>query len=221
MRTGSGASSGRSANHEVYATSLRYHVHEMIWMGYQRLKPADYTTSEEPDITGELVRAMHDAIQDDDAPDWAIHYELPKDDPPLNVQGRRGKRRPRVDIEFVRVSRGTRPRFRFEAKRLGLGHPVGLYLGEEGMGRFLSGKYPVTHEEAGMLGYVQSRNEQTWADKLEAELERKPEKYAVREDGPWERVSIVARLHHTYRSRHDCGSALPPVTICQVLLRFC
>ena len=81
----------------------------------------------------------------------------------MNVQGKLGKSRPRVDIEFERVVRGKRPRLRFEAKRLNsaTGHTVAKYLGEEGLGCFLSGKYPMMHAEAGMLGYVQGEDEPT------------------------------------------------------------
>lgn len=189
-------------------------------MGYDRLKPADYSTSEEPDITGELVQAMHDAMQDEDAPRWVIHYELPKDDPPLNVEGRRGKRRFRVDIEFVRVCHGPRPKFRFEAKRLDLNNPVGKYFGEEGMGCFRSGKYPVMHAEAGMLGYVQSDDEQAWADRLKAELPGRKNKYGLRKDGPWGRELVRDGPGHVFRSRHDSEGKLPPVTIYHVLLLF-
>jgi hypothetical protein len=189
-------------------------------MGYQRLSPATYAASEEPEITGELVRAMHEAMQDDDAPEWVAHYELPKDDPPLNVPGRLGKRRPRVDIEFVRVCLGPRPRFRFEAKRLGRANPVGDYLGREGMGCFLSGKYLLTGDEAGMLGYVQSEDEPRWASKIEARLHASGNQFGIREDGPWQRARIVPGLDHTYHSRHDRRNPLPPVTIFHVLLRF-
>lgn len=220
MRSRAGASSGKSANWKVYVAYLRRHAHEMIWMGYERLNPAAYALSEEPDITGELVRAMQDAMQDDNAPEWIVHYELPKDDPPLNVPGLLGKRRPKVDIEFVRVQPGTRPRLRFEAKRLGPKHPVGKYLGEDGMGCFLSGKYPVTHGEAGMLGYAQCGDEQTWADKIKAELDGNRNQYAVREDGAWQKVRIAPNLRHTYRSRHDRTDPLSRVTVHHVLLRF-
>lgn len=223
MRASSGASSGKSTNYDIYAASLRIHAHELIWMGYKRMKPqARYATVDEPEITGELVQAMHDAMQDDDALDWTIHYELPKDDPPLNAQGLRGKHRSRVDMEFVRICPGIRPRLRFEAKRLGPKNPVTEYLGKKGMGCFLSGQYPATHGEAGMLGYVQSHNEQFWANEIKTELAKKKKKkqYAIRKDGPWTQVSILASLTHTYRSRHNRKS-LPPVTILHVLLRFC
>ena len=69
-------------------------------MGYARLTPENFATSEETVITGELVRAMYDVMESADAPSWFVHYELPKDDHPMNVPGRQGKSRPRIDIEF-------------------------------------------------------------------------------------------------------------------------
>lgn len=219
-QTESGPLLDGSGNRRVYRAAVRGHVHALIAMGYERLEPADFVNSEEPDITGALVDAMHDAIQDRDAPDWVDHYALPKDDRPLSVAGRRGKRRFRVDIEFERVRHGPRPLFRFEAKRLGARHPVCDYLGEDGMGCFLTGRYPVTDDEAGMLGYVQSDDEQAWAERIERRLHTNNSAYSIRSDGAWCRVRVVSGLSHTYRTRHDRKSPLPPVTIRHVLLRF-
>ena len=56
-------------------------------------------------ITGKLVHAMRDAMADPQAPDWTTRYSI-REDPPLNVPGRHGKSRPRVDIEFERVQHG-------------------------------------------------------------------------------------------------------------------
>ena len=102
----------------AYAMALRSHAHELIAMGYKRMDSPLYVKWEEPAITGELVRVMRELIESDDAPDWVVYYSI-GDDPPLNVAGKLGKFRPRVDIEFERIGvRGLRPRLRFEAKRL-------------------------------------------------------------------------------------------------------
>ena len=47
-----------------------------------------------------------------------------------------------------------------EVKRLGKGNPVSRYLGAKGLGCFLSGSYAGTEQRGGMLGYVQSDDEQ-------------------------------------------------------------
>ena len=110
---------GRLRN--VYQLNLRLHAHELIAMGYQVLLAEDFANKQEPEITGELVLAMREILERSSSPVWAEYYTI-HDDPPLNVPGKRGKKRPRVDIAFERVIRGLRPCLRFEAKRLGKNH---------------------------------------------------------------------------------------------------
>jgi hypothetical protein len=203
----------------AYWASLRKHAHELIAMGYQELHAADFENSQEPDITGELVRAMREILERETAPDWAEYYAIPED-PPLNVPSKQGTSRPRVDIEFERVKRGKRPRLRFEAKRLGRRHGVTTYLGVDGLGCFTSGKYPLTHPEAGMLGYVQSHGEVTWAARIEAALKQAPDTYAVVGDERGTLHPITPHLSHTYRSKHHCQRSEEDIDIFHILLRF-
>jgi hypothetical protein len=188
-------------------------------MGYHELNPTDHANSEEPDITGELVRVMREILERDSSPDWVEYYSI-HDDPPLNVPDRQGRRRPRVDIEIERVNRGPRPRLRFEAKRLGTQHLVGPYLGDDGLGCFTSGMYPLTHPEAGMLGYVQSDDEASWAAKIETALRRAPARYSTTKAKAWGPYQITAQLAHTYRSRHNCQAIAEELQIFHILLRL-
>src|SRR5271157_2966485 len=89
-----------------------------------------------------------------------------KDDPPQNVPGRFGKKRPRIDIEFVHVIRGRRPRFHVEAKRLYRSDSVNEYFGPAGLGMFVEGAYAAEWPSAGMLGYVQSDDCVAWLARL-------------------------------------------------------
>jgi hypothetical protein len=189
-------------------------------MGYKRMDSPAYVKWEEPAITGELVRVMRELIESDDTPDWAVYYSI-GDDPPLNVVGKRGKSRPRVDIEFERTGvRGIRPRLRFEAKRLGKtpGHSVASYLGTDGMGCFISGKYPLTHNEAGMLGYLQSGSEKIWSEKIRGILAANEDKYYV--VSPFYRQQKICTLEHTYVSNHQAAQRANIIIIHHVLLRF-
>ena len=206
--------------HNIYQISFMTHAHEIIAMGYQELHAEDFANFQEPEITGELVRAMRGALERATAPDWAELYTI-HDDPPLNAPGKRGKRRPRVDIEFERVKHGIRPRLRFEAKRLGKNHGVKPYLGKDGLGCFTSGRYPLTCPEAGMLGYIQSRDETTWAAKIEGALRKDPATYCVASGTQWEPHHITSRLAHTFRSKHQCPALGEDIYIFHVLLRFC
>jgi len=203
----------------VYATQLRTHAHELIALGYQRMNASSFAFWEEPAITGELIRFMSEILESYDAPEWAERYTI-RDDPPMNVDGRFGKSRPRVDIEFERIIRGPRPRLRFEAKRLGKtsGHTVAIYLGELGMGCFLSGKYPLTHGEAGMLGYVQSGDEKDWSDRIKRALANNGQQYSVAQ--PFYHWQQICSLEHTYISHHYNQSRSGVIAIHHVLLRF-
>jgi hypothetical protein len=205
---------------ENYAMVLRFHAHALIAMGYGRMNASSFAAWEEPAITGELVRVTREFLESDDAPAWAVYYSI-GDDPPLNVPDRFGKSRPRVDIEFERTGvRGCRPRLRFEAKRLNkkTGHSVGAYLGSDGMGCFISGKYPLTHDEAGMLGYVQSENEEDWSNQIENILDEQRQKYSVVQ--PLYHQQKICSLQHTYVSHHYNVSCSAVILVHHILLRF-
>lgn len=139
----------------------------------------------------------------------------------MNTDARQGKSRFRVDIEFRRVQEGPRPSLLFEAKRLGPTSPVSKYLGEDGLGCFLSGDYPVRQAEAGMLGYIQSQDEDFWASKIQMSLSDNPTKYALHKDGRWAREAVIPMLKHTFRTRHLIHGKMSQLTIYHVLLRFC
>jgi hypothetical protein len=80
---------------------------------------------------------------------------------------------------------------------------------------------PLTHPEAGMLGYVQSRNEAVWALRIETVLRRKPDTYYAVGDMLWEQHRVTPRLAYTYRSKHYCQAAGEDIDIFHILLRFC
>jgi hypothetical protein len=93
------------------------------------------------------------------------HMEV-LDDPPQALAGRHGKKRPRIDIEFVRTGRGIRPRFHVEAKRLYRSDSVSEYFGPGGLQMFVNGEYAGSWPSAGMLGYVQSDACAVWLRRL-------------------------------------------------------
>lgn len=213
-------SPGSSANRDEYLLGLREQIHELIRTAYSQMDTAAFQSSKEEAITGELVRAMNGVIEGDDPPMWALDL-FAHEEVPLNVQGAQGKQRPRVDIEVVvKVQRGRRPRFRFESKRLRDSGSVSKYLGEDGLGCFLTGKYAARYEEAGMIGYVQTATEPAWAAQIAADLGESPAKFGIREDGGWRHRPMVAGLAHTYETRHDRASPFGPVCVSHVLLRF-
>ena len=144
---------------------------------------------------------MKGVIQAPSSPVWVDHYHV-QEQILKNINDKRGKRRPKMDIEFERSGRGDRPILGFEAKRLGRGNNVGTYLGKEGLSAFVSGYYPTTHGEAGMLGYVQEQTPETWAAKLARRLTHDVAEYQVTSDGGWhsldrEAAFPASRTFHT------------------------
>lgn len=214
-------SSTRPTLLQAYAAALRRHAHWLIAEGYERMDKAAFARAHEPAITGELVREMRALLESDsEAPEWVSYYAI-HDEPPLSVSGKLGRLRPRVDIEFERIVAGKRPRLSFEAKRLcsSTGHTVAGYLGEDGLGCFLNGRYPTTHGEAGMLGYAQSESEATWAEQIASCLKRDKAKYeTVAPLFAHQRIHSV--LTHTYVSHHIPTGSTTPMIIHHVLLRF-
>lgn len=203
--------------HQIYAEQLRCHAIELIWMGHKRLDPTSFASAEEDDITGVLVQEIRQVIHDPDSPDWVDHYHV-VEQVPQNINAQRGKRRPKMDIEFERGGRGPQPRLGFEAKRLGRGNAVGNYLNDEGLGAFLSGYYPTTHGDAGMLGYVQDRSPAEWSTNLATALHGDRKKYRIAPSGNWQPISIHAAAPAAFTIHEDPNGKRLSVT--HVLLPF-
>ena len=186
--------------HEVYAEELRFHAVTFVWLGFGQLNASGLSTAEEDHITQELVRAMKLIQVDPASPEWVDRYQIHEQSPQV-VDGKIGKRRPKMDIEFECHRRRVRPKLGFEAKRLGNGKSVGDYLGVEGLAAFVNGYYPTTHGEAGMLGYIQEASVESWASKLSAELTRRAKAHAVKaawaENGAREGQRFYSTTHQS------------------------
>jgi len=211
-----------SGNAADYVGLFIPRVHRLIQLGYSRLNPARYANTQETAITGDLAEAVEDVL-DYPTARWMRFYCV-HDDPPENQpkhrRQRRGRNRHRVDIRLDSSEFSPRARFRFECKRLGKGHTAADYLGNAGLGCFLNAEYATADPCAGMLGYVQSDDEQTWADRIEQRLVESAEDYSLRRQSPWRHEPVIKELPHTYRSRHGRGRGREPIEIYHTLLRF-
>jgi hypothetical protein len=203
--------------HEAYAEEIRVHAVLLIWLGFKRLNTRSFATAEEDDITGEIIREMKLVTQDPSSPDWVEHYEI-HEQSRQNVVGKFGKNRPIMDIQIVRHKRGPRPCLGFEAKRLGPGNAIGGYLDKEGLDAFLSGYYPTTHGEAGMLGYVQAGTTESWSQKLAKAFSKNPEKHRVNKD--CKLVPVNAKSAGPYFSSSHTDGKNKPLLVVHVLLPF-
>ena len=217
--TETGVASGDHADvplHEIYIVELRDQALVLIQLGYRRMADVDYSTADEDAITGELARHMKTVLEETEAPPWTERYSV-SEQVRSNATGKLGKRRAIVDVEFERHTRGLRPRLRFEAKRLYYGSGVSEYVGDEGLGAFLNGHYSRTHNEVGMLGYVQENTESDWAEKLAKRLV--PPGHKIVAGGEWRSLPCECGPTHAYRSDHMDDHA-SPLLVLHVLLRF-
>jgi hypothetical protein len=210
-------SSASESLRENYVSELRVHAITLIWLGYRRLSSAAFCQAEEDHITGELLRAMRIVLQDSASPDWVDHYDV-REQVPQNASGRLGKRRPKVDIEVERHQRGPRACIGFEAKRLGHGHSMGRYLGVDGLGAFLSGHYPTTHREAGMIGYVQELSSPEWSTKLAKRLSTASGQHSITAGGDFKSCDVESSMP-AFRSVHSDATG-KSLLVLHVLLAF-
>jgi len=194
----------------------------LVIRAYGVLDSRSLKTSEEPHITGELVRATRRLIESDDAEPWMEHMEV-LDDPPQNLTGRQGKKRLRIDIEFVRTGRGIRPRFHIEAKRLYRSDSVNEYLGPSGLQMFIRGQYAGSWPSAGMLGYVQSDSYSAWLLRMASGIAARRVEICVCEGIPgwapagWDGLGLN-NVHVSYHERLLGG--LGRMQIFHLLLEF-
>lgn len=209
----------RSENRPVYQKSFVRRSHEILKMGYDLLDPTKFTASEEEDIMGELVRSMQNALQAPHAPRWAKNFWA-VEETRVHDPARLGKHRHRIDIEILKSQQGPRPHLRFEAKRLYDATSRRNYLGNDGLGCFLDGRYAKEDDVAAMLGYVQTGSTSSHAQELEKEMARDPKRYEVETGGHWKSCSILGDLD-SFQTRHHRQGTLPAIEILHTLLLFC
>ncbi len=196
----------------VFIDAFIRNAHLILLAGYARLDAPAYQAREEDEITGDLAREMNEVIGTDPAP-WMrmfqVHDQHPVTSPGKPGSDRRvGKRRSKIDLQFVANTGSGFHRFSWEAKRLGPGHAIGAYLGPDGLGCFLTGQYSSECDFAGMIGYAQSNEEKHWLELLAKGLDKTgvsilPFPALRSKSGPYisdhPRASIggVISIHHT------------------------
>ena len=91
-----------------------------------------------------------------------------------------------------------------------------------GLECFLSGKYPVDNQQAGMLAYVHSDDEAIWAKKIQASLEEKRKGLKIKNDhNPVWKKDKAQEPFHAYISKHCVPQgAETPLRITHLLLCF-
>jgi hypothetical protein len=212
--------SGTSTNRSDYRASFLRDAHRLIARRYARMTPSSFSKTEEEVVTEELVVAIRDAIETAGAATWMQRYDV-SDDVHVRHPKRSGKKRPRVDIEFMSMRPGRRPRLHFEAKRLGKRHTVGQYAGRTGLGCIIGGDYARDHEEAGMLGYVQSGTCDGWGTKIQKKLLGNRNAYHLVEGSVWQASRLTPELTHVFCTKHNRPSLARPIDVYHTLLLLC
>ncbi len=204
-----------------YVVRFRRHCHQLIAVGYKRIRAEQHAESEEDFITQRLKEEVKAAQRERSLPKWAHRYFI-TDQAPVSGPNRVGKHRGRIDIEIESGECRDHPVFHFEAKRLRLddSDSVSEYVGPAGLGSFHAELYARSGDEGAMLGYVQSESPEHWAEKIERKLQRDPkEKHRLTDDGAWIAIRLIPALEHTYSTRHN-RPTLGNITIYQTLLNF-
>ena len=207
----------------VYGPAFVHNCMLLIVRAHEAIGSKDLRGAEEPEITGLLVEQAKELAEEEDAEDWLEHLEVIDDQPQNDLPDKLGKRRPRIDIEFVRTGRGRRARFHVEAKRLYRSDSVGEYFGAGGIEMFLSGAYAAQWPWAGMVGYVQSDDKGTWLAALSAGFSTRKNKLSVCDGQPnWKKAkwpdSSVGEVHESCHVRTQEG--LGKIEIYHLMLEF-
>ncbi len=209
-----------SAKRELYQFCFVRNCHRLLGKAHRQLNAKSLGKEEEPAITGLLVKEMNSLIEDEKAPSWMRNL-VALDDPPQNSPTRLGKARRRIDIEFVLVQRGRRPRFHFEAKRLYRSDSVSEYLGPKGLVLFVNGEYAAEEDAGGMVGYVQTELPKVWLQKIEAALDGARRSLCIPQGTGFESVRLAPELDPVHVSHHNRRSVGRQIQIYHTLLLFC
>jgi hypothetical protein len=161
-----GAEELNSFARSSYDYGFRRDAHQLLVWGYQDALPEIHCNLQEEEITGLIVAAMEKRLDDPSTPEKFDRYSV-DEEKPIAVEGRKGKKRRRLDLVVVSGHSRPRPKYIFEAKRLRKnGYPIGKYVGEDGLQCFVKGVYASQYTEAAMIGYVQSDAARYWESEL-------------------------------------------------------
>lgn len=157
-----------------YDQSFREDVHQLLAWGYQDSLALIGPEKEETEITGFIAEAIQKRLDSFEIDERFDRYSI-KDDNPAPGEGRTGKRRRRLDIIIecgLRPRTKIRPRYVLEAKRLRRhSHGMSTYVGEEGLLRFVHGRYAGDCPEVAMVGYMQTDDSTYWVTALKKEFD--------------------------------------------------
>ncbi len=209
----------------AYRACFLGHVHRLLQLGYLAIRNDDYSGTDEETISGDLSEAI-EGILDDQSESWMSPYHV-HNERPVQQTGRKkkdrtreGKKRQRIDLEFVSTEIAPRVRFSIEAKRLHDSGSVSAYTGPEGMGCFVSAEYAARESAAGMLGFIQERSPEEWLAKIESRIASSRKQLRLRSKQVWRDSEFVVSSTAVKLSVHDRAESRPPIEISHSFLDF-
>jgi len=158
---------GLSVEWDDYLVVLREDAHQLLAWGYLDSRHELSVARDEYDMTGVIATAMDRRISAPETPERFMVYAV-YNERPISPHGELGKNRLRLDIQIECCSARPKTYFTFEAKRLrddtvsSVADSLVNYLGDEGIGRFITARYGKESVEAAMLGYIQAHDAQFW-----------------------------------------------------------
>jgi hypothetical protein len=209
-------------NHNVdwssYDQIFREDAHQLLAWGYQDSRHLITSDREETEITGFIAEAIQNRLNfPTDERYWRYNV---KEDNPVSGEGRTGKRRRKIDIIVEDSCSRPRSWYVFEAKRLRrASHNISIYMGEDGMMRFIEGRYAPANKEVAMIGYVQTDTAAHWVKELETHFAEDSENQLLVVN-KLSKVSIHPDIQDEWASSHNRTTG-SPLTIFHLFLNCC
>lgn len=169
-----GAENLNSFARSSYDYGFRRDAHQLLAWGYQDVLPQVHCNLTEEEITGLIVEAIEKRLDDPYTPEKFDRYSI-DEEKPISVEGRKGKKRRRLDLVVVSGHSRPRPKYIFEAKRLRKnGYPISEYVGKDGLQCYIKGIYASQYPEAAMVAYIQSDAATYWENELKRRFNHDP-----------------------------------------------
>lgn len=186
-----------SAEWDDYLVVLREDAHQLLAWGYVDVRLRLSVARDEYDMTGLMADAIARRIDDPQTPErftvYSVHNERP-----ISPDQELGKHRPRLDMQIERCAMRPKRYFTFEAKRLrddaisSVADSLRDYLGDNGVGRFVTARYATESTEAAMLGCMQAHDARFWFEQVREVLlqDEAPGRdvFCLTQQFHWERV---------------------------------
>ena len=152
-------------------------------------------------------------------PSWCDGFNVQEDHPipgtDKSGKERIGRSRKKPDIIVFYTIR-PRVDYWFEAKLLKKAGNSGEYTTQQGMGRFITGDYSPTYDEAAMLGYASVESIEYWHDFIKKEIDGKQIELSL--IPPQEDVQVVDSIRYEWGSGHNRNSINKAIKILHILL---